>query len=330
MAEISSFLIAPGTIFDVRSPKEFSQGHIPGAINLPLFSDLERAAVGTLYKKVGRQAAIEEGLKIVGPKLFSIVDQVKKCNLPLAKVHCWRGGMRSSSVAWLLDLAGIKTETLKGGYKAFRRWVLQQLAMPRILAVLGGATGSGKTEILHALKEQGEQILDLEGLAVHRGSAYGKLNNDQPSYQQFENAIAVELSKLDPAKTTWVEDESHLIGSCKVPKVLFDQMHAAPLFIIECPLEERLERLISGYGSVDVNLLIESTKRISRRLGSLRTTQVINALQAGNMADAARCLLDYYDKAYAFHLSRRPQQIQAVSGHGLSSSAWAQKLKSFY
>jgi tRNA 2-selenouridine synthase len=184
---------------DVRSPKEFTKGHIPHAVNLPLFNDEERAKIGTLYKQKGKNNAIETGLEIVGPKMADFVRFVK----PLAKeskifVHCWRGGMRSGSMAWLFDTMGYEVFTLKDGYKAYRRQVLEGLGRKARYIIVGGRTGCGKTEILHKLREYGEQILDLEKLANHKGSAFGALGEaPQQGTEQFENNLHFEMSKLD-------------------------------------------------------------------------------------------------------------------------------------
>ena len=178
-------------LLDVRSPAEFEQGHIPGAINVALFTNEERARVGTIYKTQGKDEAVLEGLRIVGPKMASIVEQA----LELAperklKVHCWRGGMRSGSVGWLLRQAGFSVEVLNGGYKAYRQKVLQELANPFNFVVVGGPTGSGKTHVLKALQNSGEQVIDLEGLAHHRGSAFGHMGlEEQPSSEYFENLL---------------------------------------------------------------------------------------------------------------------------------------------
>ena len=170
-------------ILDVRTPDEFAKGHMPTADNLPLFTTEERARVGTTYKQQGREAAILLGFDLAGPKWSTLILQALKL-APEKKVavHCWRGGMRSGAVAWALDLYGFDTYVIKGGYKSYRRWVLQQSNMPYLLQVIGGMTGSGKTKILHELDRLGEQTIDLEDLAQHQGSSYGTLNRlVQPS-----------------------------------------------------------------------------------------------------------------------------------------------------
>src|ERR1700733_14354956 len=225
------FLFSTEPLFDVRSPGEFQHSHIPGAVSLPLFSDEERAQVGLCYKQQGKEPALMLGLKFVGPKLSEMADKViKQCLQGRARVYCWRGGMRSSSVAMLLRMTGLQVMTLEGGYKRFRRHVLQTLSQifSEKLVVIGGMTGSGKTEILRVLKERGEQVVDLEQLANHRGSAFGGIGMElQPSVEQFENKIACLWDKLDLDRRIWLEDESRMIGKCKIPDALFAAMMQA-------------------------------------------------------------------------------------------------------
>lgn len=325
---LQEFLKTPGVILDVRSPGEFTQGRLPGAINLPLFSNEERAAVGTTYKQCGKQQAIELGLKLVGPKLadFAIAARQHVSN-GFAKVHCWRGGMRSSSMAWLLGTAGLKTVTLAGGYKAFRRWALEALQQQQPVLILGGLTGSGKTAILHALRDMGEQILDLEALARHRGSSFGMLEMPpQPSTEQFENELAIQWSSFGPNKPIWIEDESRMIGTCKIPDSIFKQMRSAPVLFIERPLEERLDILMQEYGKADLDALISATARLQRRLGSPRTKEAIDLIHSGNLKQAITLLLHYYDKAYQFGLKSRSSQLFYIKDSSLHPSDWTLKL----
>lgn len=328
------FLKSPGVIFDVRSPAEYAQGHLPGAQSMPLFNDAERATVGTLYKQEGRNAAVEHGLRLVGPKMVDFVSfakeqlaKEKSAGEKLAKIHCWRGGMRSGSVAWLLETAGIATATLEGGYKQFRRYALDLLASPFSLFVLGGLTGSGKSVVLQELRKQGEQILDLEQLACHRGSSYGHLNMPpQPTIEHFENEIAVALSSLDLARPIWIEDESRMIGRCKIPDPLFQRMLASPLFYMECGLEERIERLALEYGTMDACLLIAATKSLSKRLGGGRTQEAVSLIEQGRLQEAIALTLQYYDTSYQYSLMKRAHPCQKLQGSKLSPEEWAKRL----
>lgn len=295
-------------IIDVRSPGEFTHAHIPGAVNIPLFDNNERAEIGTKYKQAGKDAAVLLGLERVGPKLADFVKQSKKLN-PKQKevlVHCWRGGMRSGSFAWLLNTAGLTASTLSGGYKAYRNTVLAAFNEPRNLIILGGKTGSGKTDILHELARQGEQVIDLEGLAHHKGSTYGAIGQlPQPSSEQFENLIFTQRHQLDPSRRIWLEDESRNVGSCFIPLPLWQQMRAAPVAFVDVPKHVRIHRLVAEYTGIDHALLVEATERIKKRLGGKVTKDALEALGRHDYAAVADLTLDYYDKAYLHGLSQR-------------------------
>lgn len=288
-------------VIDVRSPREYEHAHIPGAVNIPLFNNDERAQVGTKYKQAGNDSAVLLGLTLVGPKLADFVRQSKKLNARGKEVlvHCWRGGMRSGSFAWLLDTAGLTASTLVGGYKAYRNTVLAAFSEPRNLLILGGKTGSGKTDILKELAKQGEQIIDLEALAHHKGSTYGAIGQlPQPATEQFENLIFREWRQLDRNRRIWLEDESRSIGSCFVPMPLWQQMQAAAVAFIDIPKDIRINRLVAEYANIDHNLLIEATERIRKRLGGKITKDALSALARQDYATVANLTLDYYDKAY--------------------------------
>ena len=294
-------------ILDVRTPDEFTRGHMPGAGNLPLFDNEERARVGTTYKQQGREAAILLGFDLAGPKWSGFIRQALTL-APQKKLalHCWRGGMRSGAMAWALDLYGFDTYVLKGGYKHYRNWVQKQMEAPYRLQVIGGMTGSGKTKILHELEKLNEQTIDLEDLAQHRGSSYGTLNRlTQPSQEQFENNLAARLHQLDRNRETWVEDESGNIGKCMIPRSFWEQIRKAPLFDLQVDAEQRVETLVREYGSLDKAFLIECTDRIRKRLGLMHTKQAITAIHEDRMADFIRLVLVYYDKAYRATLNGR-------------------------
>lgn len=324
------FLGLHAPIIDVRSPKEFHQGHIPGASSQPLFSDDERAVVGTLYKQVGRDAAVLEGLRIIGPKLAGIVEQARSLAPDGAvRVHCWRGGERSGSVAWLLDKAGFnEVVTLRGGYKAYRNHALSAFHDAWALCVLGGYTGSGKTETLQLLRELGEQVIDLEALAHHKGSSFGALGEaPQPTTEQFENLLFEALRKADRTRPTWVEDESNLIGRCKIPDAFFAQMRAARLFFADMPQAERAERLVKDYGRFDPKDLGEAVKRIQKRLGPQHCKAALGALEAGDLRTVAIITLTYYDKAYAHGAAKRdPSRIRHLPATATDLRGLAERL----
>jgi tRNA 2-selenouridine synthase len=303
-------------VIDVRAPKEFRQGHIPGAINLPLFDDEERAAVGITYTLVGSEAAFLKGLELVGPKLAGMVMQAKA----IAKtgellVHCWRGGMRSEAMAWLLSFSRIKTSVLTGGYRTYRHYIRESLKGGPPILILGGMTGSGKTEILHHLSSLGEQVLDLEGLANHKGSAFGSLGQaDQPTTEQFENNMAAQWLALDPGKTVWVEDESRNVGKVIIPEPLFLKMTAAPVVFVDVPFDIRVNRLSAEYGNFEKSELIALIRKIDRRMGGDQAIATIRALEQGNISDAVAIVLHYYDKTYRYGLSKREEsKIKTIS-----------------
>ena len=271
---LKEFLLQPGAALDVRSPGEFKQGHIPGSFSFPLFSDAERAQIGTAYKKQSRQDAVELGLLILQPKLELLLDQASSLLDSSGKVLCWRGGMRSGFTARLLELLGYSMHTLQGGYKTYRRWALLRLSrisspgLNAKLFVLGGLTGSGKTAVLQELRQIGEQVIDLEAIANHRGSAFGGIGlSSQPTQEQFENELAFQLEQMNWSKPVWLEDESRLIGRCHLPFALHQGILEAPLFLLQCPLAERVKHLIHQYGDAPIHELQEGTSRIAKRLG---------------------------------------------------------------
>jgi len=326
-------------VIDVRSPAEYKHAHIPGAFSLPLFSDEERKIVGTAYKQQSREAAIKIGLDFFGPKMRTMVEQVEslvnsrqsavtsfQTGLQTANcilVYCWRGGMRSAGVAWLLDVYGFKVFSLLGGYKTFRNHVLQTFKLPFRFKIIGGYTGSGKTEMLKGLQQQGDLAIDLEEIAKHRGSAFGKMECQQPSQEMFENVLAQELwEKLaignrQLAKvhglslfTTdhspiWLEDESQRIGDINIPHELWKIIRQSPVYFFDIPFESRLHRIVEEYGKMDKEKLVDCIIRIQKRLGNLETKNAINYLHENNTVECFRILLKYYDKWYLKSLHNR-------------------------
>ncbi|GAA4453900.1 tRNA 2-selenouridine(34) synthase MnmH [Rurimicrobium arvi] len=319
-------------LIDVRTPAEFTQGHIPGAQNVPIFSNEERVQVGTTYKQIGREPAILLGFELVGPKWAELIRQC----LLLAPgkriaVHCWRGGMRSGALAWALNFYGFEVYQVQGGYKAYRRWTLQQLQRSFNLRILGGKTGSGKTEWLHQLKAAGRQVIDLEAIAQHQGSSYGTMNRMvQPSQEHFENLLAWRLKDIDPAQPLWLEDESRRIGKREIPKDLWEQIRSAPMLDLQLPLETRVARLAAEYGVLDKDFLVECTERIGRRLGPEQTRDAVRAIREDRMPDFIRIVLFYYDKTYRKGLSMRDaQKVTALDAEALDSDSLLQSLLAF-
>lgn len=299
-------------VIDVRSPAEFEAGHLPGATNIPLFSNEERAEIGTLYKQRGQQEAIERGLEIVGPKMAGFVRQAKA--LPRHEqllVHCWRGGMRSGSFSWLLNTAGLPAVTLTGGYKSYRNHLLDFFGQPFSLYILTGGTGSGKTELLHEFKRKGEQVIDLEGLAHHKGSVFGWMGQPaQPSSEQFQNELYQQMRRLDRSRPIWLEDESISLGNVFIPHPLWNQLRQAPLFKIELSKSARVQRLVKEYGQFDPQMLAEAIHKLSKRLGGQHAKAALEALQDDRLDEVASLLLTYYDKAYEIGVSKRQELLQ--------------------
>jgi tRNA 2-selenouridine synthase len=328
-------------VFDVRSPGEYVHAHIPNAISLPLFTDEERKVVGTAYKQQSKQAAIKIGLDYFGVKMRGMVEQVEgittaftkesnKSNAPvppsgggggIALVHCWRGGMRSAGVAWLLDLYGFKVYTLVGGYKVYRKWVLAQFEKEYHFKIIGGYTGSGKTLVLKQLAQQGQTVIDLEALAHHKGSAFGALGEAaQPKQEMFENLLAQKLTDVrwslaetNTVKTNneqrstciWLEDESQRIGNLQIPMPLWYTMRKSPVYFLDIPFEERLNYITEGYGKFTKEQLVNAIIRIQKRLGGLETKNAINHLLENNHKACFGILLAYYDKLYNKALQNR-------------------------
>jgi tRNA 2-selenouridine synthase len=238
--------------------------------------------------------------------------------------------MRSAAIAWLLNLYGVKISVLAGGYKAYRNYVLETFSLPFSLKIVAGFTGSGKTEILHELEKRGEEIIDLEKLASHKGSAFGNINMPvQPTQEMFENLLAQDLrlksmrqrqssicnlqsaiKDSDLLHSThhlplWLEDESQRIGLINIPPAFWQQIRQAPVYFFDIPFEERLKHITEEYGDYDKKILAESIKRIGNRLGGLETKNALNYLDEGNISACFSILLKYYDKHYLKGLHNR-------------------------
>ena len=309
-------------VLDVRSPGEYLHAHIPGAQSLPLFSDEERKVVGTAYKQQSKQVAIKIGLKYFGVKMVEMVETVEKSfTSKIVLVHCWRGGMRSAGVAWLLDLYGYQVYTLQGGYKTYRGWVLEQFEKDYPIQILGGYTGSGKTEVLKALAKKSECVIDLEGLAGHKGSAFGNMGlPPQPSQEMFENKLAQALSNTAPIEDIenssptciWMEDESQRIGTVNIPTVLYQKMRQKKVFFLDIPFESRLDYICIHYGKFPKEQLINAIIRIKKKLGGLETKTAINSLVEDDVRAAFLVLLQYYDKLYSKGLERNRENLTSI------------------
>jgi tRNA 2-selenouridine synthase len=323
-------------VFDVRSPGEFNHAHIPGAQSLPLFTDEQRAHVGTIYKQQGKQKAIKIGLTYFGPMMKAHIDAVehhlKSIQYTGKKilVHCWRGGMRSGGMAWLLELYGYEVAVLEGGYKAYRSWVLDMFNHPRSFRVLGGYTGSAKTETLHALKEMEQPVIDLEALANHKGSAFGGIGQlSQLSQEQFENLLAQALSQLADKSPIWIEDESQRIGKLNIPHALWNHLRQQPVYFLNIPFLQRLKFIVEQYGTLELQALKDAVERIQKRFGPNETKITLQLLDAGDINAAFEILLRYYDKKYHTSLRKRSNWeslMQAIEVENTNPQSNAQKL----
>ena len=326
-------------ILDVRAPSEYEEGHITDAISWPLFSDDERSEIGTLYKQKSKVDAIEKGLEYIGPKMVDMARygrnlyEAQTTNHPLL-IHCWRGGMRSQSVAWLLRTSGVPAIVLDGGYKAFRSYARAQFDLPLNLAVIGGLTGSAKTEVIRELGKM-ERVIDLEGMAKHFGSAFGNLEGlKQPTSKQFSNDLYHVLRKMDAwgeeERPIWVENESRTIGKVNLPEPFYTQMINSSCYEMVRTEEDRVEHLVNMYGEIDTRLLAGAFKKISPKLGGQNAQEALTALDRQDLRSAARIALVYYDKTYTHGLSKRNNiKRESVDCRGLSPVACAQHLSQY-
>jgi tRNA 2-selenouridine synthase len=332
---VALWLTAP--VLDVRSPGEFLHAHMPGARSFPLFDDEQRRVIGTTYKQKSRQEAVMTGVGYFSgrmqPMLQEVLEIMKQWHLERSGtfsgptpgpvlVHCWRGGMRSGAIAWLLDLYGFKVYQLKGGYKAYRNWALAQFEKKYRFNILGGFTGSGKTGLLENLRNNGVPTINLEALAHHKGSAFGWLGEKpQPGQEMFENLLAMELyrtsgqmdqvghpdflGKEAAGPEIWLEDESRHIGSVGIAQPLWEQMRNSPLYFMDIPFDSRLDHIVENYGRFAVDDLVTSILKIEKRLGGLETRDAIRFLEQGRLRDSLEILLHYYDKLYFKSLNKR-------------------------
>lgn len=301
-------------VVDVRSPGEFAEGHISGAINIPIFEDDERAIVGTIYKKKGRQPAIEKGLEIIGPKMALFARKaIEIASSGKLLVHCWRGGMRSESMAWLFERVGIECFILQGGYKSYRNYLLEKIGNIPHLIVIEGHTGSGKTEILYKLKASGEQMIDLEGFAHHRGSAFGGIGQElQPTTQQFQNDIFDEFFGFDLTKRVWIEGESQTVGRVFLPDPLWIKMNESQCIEINVPQRERISRLVNEYGRLPEELMESAITNLVKRLGIERMNEILQCYREKNLVSVAEKLLEYYDQTYQYSRDKYKRKLTEI------------------
>jgi len=309
--ELEKFRSFMGPLIDVRSPSEYYKGHMPNSINIPLFDNDERSTIGTIYKREGRKKAVIEGLKFFEKKMESLLDNLFMnidCHKTITnnnnnqfsiRIYCSRGGMRSQSIAWLLEKYKLNPITLNGGYKTYRRWVLDSFTNKWNIVIIGGKTGSGKTRLLSLLEKYKFQTIDLEGFACHRGSTFGGLGmKEQPSNEQYENKIAEKLNTFKTIKNIFVEAESANIGKCKVPHEFFKQMKESRRIEILRSESNRLDELIDTYSVFKKEELKDSVLRIKKRLGPQRTKIALDSIDNEKWDLVCRSVLDYYDRCY--------------------------------
>jgi len=298
---------------DMRSPAEFSIGHILGAINIPIFSNEERTEVGILYKNVGAEQAKDLGLSIASPKLLNLVTQIRmlyKTGHPII-IYCWRGGMRSKSIVSVLHFMGIRVFQLLGGYKTYRRYVLDSLLNFKIkskIIVLCGSTGVGKTSLLQLLAAKDIPVIDLEKLANHRGSVFGQIGLGKSTTAQFfDTSILMELIHLNTQPYIIVECESKRIGNVYVPNCLYQAMQTGIQILVNTDIETRISRLIGEYTDLDKtnnNEIMTSLIALSKKFGAKKISTLLSAFDSGEIRTVIRTLLvDYYDPLYGYEKS---------------------------
>ncbi|MFH1332248.1 MAG: tRNA 2-selenouridine(34) synthase MnmH [archaeon] len=307
------------TFIDVRTPKEFEESTIPGAINIPLFSNEERAIVGKLYTQVGQEEAIEKGYDFVQQKLPKLMQEIRKHEKKRLVIFCWRGGMRSKALCMLLENLGMDVRQLQGGHKEYRKHVVEKLKnyKPKAkLIVLYGMTGCGKTKMLKQFKNS----LDLEGLAQHRSSLFGDIGLKPRSQKMFEALLVKRLEELDEEKYILTEGESRKIGNVIIPAALFTEMQKGTKVKVEASMEYRIKNLIECYSNKEDEKIVEKIKMLTRRLGKDKVEKMLGLFEKKKYEEVARMLLEeYYDPLYSHTINKqeyalviRPQEIKSI------------------
>lgn len=294
------------TVIDVRSPAEFAEDHVPGSINLPVMSNEERATIGTIYVQDSPFKARKLGAAIVARNAAAHIETTlaEKDGGWQPLVYCWRGGQRSGSFASILSQIGWRTELLEGGYRSYRSQVVKTLyeqPLPHRFVLLDGNTGSGKTAILHELERQGVQVLDLEGLAQHRGSLLGAMQDAQPSQKMFETRLSQALSRFDPDRPVLAEAESSKIGERLIPASVWKTMRAAPRIDIAATLQARAKFLTRDYADVlvDPDHMAARLNKLRPYCSHARVDQWLEYLRSGaHEALAAELMQHHYDRGY--------------------------------
>jgi tRNA 2-selenouridine synthase len=297
-------LLAKGDItpIDVRSPGEFAEGTVPGSVNVPLFDNEERREIGIIYKQQSMEAAKERGLELVSAKLPALIRELQ--SLPGRKaMFCWRGGMRSKSAAMLLSIVAGKVYRIKGGIRAYRRWVvdtLQTYEWKTPLIVINGYTGTGKTRLLRSLHRKGYPVLDLEGIAAHRGSIFGGVGLEPHNQRTFDALLVHELIRLKDSPFVLMEAESRRIGKAVLPDFLVEAKERAPQLFLELPTDVRVNNIMSDYEPQQFkSQCIEAFRHIEKKIHTPAARDIGQAMERDDFPEAVRLLLEhYYDPRY--------------------------------
>lgn len=293
------------TLIDVRSPKEYEEATIPGSINIPVFTDEERAEVGTLYKQVSQEAAKDRGLEIFSAKLPMFINEFKQIHTPMT-VFCWRGGMRSKTAATVLDLMGIHVSRLHGGIKSYRQWVVAELEKETFspdLYVLNGHTGCGKTIMLDRLAKKGYPVIDLEKMANHRGSIFGQIGLVPNKQKKFESLLVQAMLQYADEPFVFIEGESKRIGKATLPDFFYEKKENSLQLFVELPFERRVDIILEEYHPTDnPDMFLEAFRLIKKHIQPAIASEIENALQARDYRTAVKLLLEhYYDPRYDHH-----------------------------
>jgi tRNA 2-selenouridine synthase len=313
-------------LIDVRSPAEFQNFTIPGSINIPIFTDEERAEIGTLYTQIGDAVARDRGLEIVSGKLSEFIRQFKEIEGEKT-VFCWRGGMRSRTTATLLDLMNIRVYKLEGGIRAYRKWVvsqLEQISLPEKSFLLHGKTGSGKTKIIRELEKDGYPALDLEKMANHRGSIFGHIGKNPYNQKKFEALLLQRLRELVGAPYLIFEAESSKIGKVTLPPCMLRQKEKSQTIVIELPLEERIRAILEDYRPWEhQEECLEAFRRIKERIHTPIAKEIERALLDEKYTEAVQYLLEYYyDRRYKGISREFPEgQVLVVKANTVEEAA---------
>ncbi len=302
----------PMTFVDVRSPKEYNEATIPGSLNIPVFNDAERAEIGTIYKQLGTEQAKERGLEIFSQKLPAFIAEFKEIDGPMV-VFCWRGGMRSKTAVTVLDLMGIHAKRLSGGIRSYRQWVLAELEKEQFqpdLFVLNGHTGSGKTLLLKRLEQIGQPVIDLEGMAGHRGSIFGQIGLAPSNQKKFDSLLVSQLIRFEHEKYVFIEGESRRIGKVCLPQFFNDKKEQGMQLFINLPIEVRVQNILDDYRPWDSpSQFNEAFQLIKKHIHTPIAREIEEDLLEGNYASAVQLLLEnYYDPKYDYSANQYDEQ----------------------